>query len=162
MADAIAPQRTSRARGRLLALLLFGGKAINSWGGDDNVPKAAMTDDNGRFELPAGDAKKLAVSGSAIDAWPADIAAEGDTIIKLPEPAKVEIQLDIEGADKESNVFLQLLVSHMPGFEGVRLETTQPIANGGKLTQAERRQVNHQENRTSNAIYNKKHNARVQ
>jgi hypothetical protein len=35
-------------------------------------------------------------------------------------------------------------------------------ANGGKLTQAERRQVNHQENRTSNAIYNKKHNARVQ
>jgi hypothetical protein len=35
-------------------------------------------------------------------------------------------------------------------------------ANGGKLTQAERRQVNHQENRTSRAIYNKKHNARVQ
>jgi hypothetical protein len=35
-------------------------------------------------------------------------------------------------------------------------------ANGGKLTQAERRQVNHQENRTSSAIYNKKHNARVQ
>jgi hypothetical protein len=113
---------------------LFGGKAINSWGGDDNVPKPAMTDDNGRFELPAGEAKKLAVSGSAIDAWPADIAAEGDTIIRLPQPAKVEIQLDIEGADKESNVFFQLLVSHMPGFEGVRLESTQPIANGGKLT----------------------------
>jgi hypothetical protein len=35
-------------------------------------------------------------------------------------------------------------------------------ANGGKLTGAERRQVNRQENRTSNAIYSKKHNARVQ
>ncbi len=35
-------------------------------------------------------------------------------------------------------------------------------ANGGRLTGAEHRQVNRQENRTSNAIYRKKHNARVQ
>ncbi len=35
-------------------------------------------------------------------------------------------------------------------------------ANGGKLTPAERRQVNGQENRTSRAIYRKKHNARAQ
>ena len=35
-------------------------------------------------------------------------------------------------------------------------------ANGGKLTPAERRQVNRQENRTSKTIYRKKHNARVQ
>jgi len=35
-------------------------------------------------------------------------------------------------------------------------------ANGGKLTPAERRQVNRQENRTSKAIYRKKHNGRVQ
>ena len=36
------------------------------------------------------------------------------------------------------------------------------VANGGKLTAAERRQVNHQEDRTSRAIYRKKHNGRVQ
>ncbi len=35
-------------------------------------------------------------------------------------------------------------------------------ANGGTLTPAERRQVNRQQNRTSGAIYRKKHNARVQ
>jgi hypothetical protein len=35
-------------------------------------------------------------------------------------------------------------------------------ANGGRLTGAERRQVNRQQNRTSGAIYRKKHNARVQ
>src|SRR5262249_48645885 len=35
-------------------------------------------------------------------------------------------------------------------------------ANGGKLTPAERRQVNRQENRTSTAIYRKKHNGRTQ
>ena len=35
-------------------------------------------------------------------------------------------------------------------------------ANGGTLTPSERRQINRQENRTSRAIYRKKHNARVQ
>jgi hypothetical protein len=35
-------------------------------------------------------------------------------------------------------------------------------ANGGTLTPAERRQVNRQQNRTSNAIYRKKHNGRMQ
>jgi len=34
-------------------------------------------------------------------------------------------------------------------------------ANGGKLTAAERKQVNHQENKTSKAIYKEKHNGRV-
>ncbi len=35
-------------------------------------------------------------------------------------------------------------------------------ANGGKLTAAEHRQVNRQQNRTSRAIYRKKHNGRMQ
>jgi len=39
---------------------------------------------------------------------------------------------------------------------------TERAANGGKLTPVERRQVNRQQNRTSNAIYRKKHNGRVQ
>jgi hypothetical protein len=36
------------------------------------------------------------------------------------------------------------------------------VANGGRLTPDERRQVNRQQNRTSRAIYRKKHNDRVQ
>ncbi len=36
------------------------------------------------------------------------------------------------------------------------------VANGGKLTPAERRQVTRQQNRASRAIYRKKHNDRVQ
>ena len=39
---------------------------------------------------------------------------------------------------------------------------TERAANGGKLTPVERRQVNRQQNRTSNAIYRKKHNGRTQ
>ena len=36
------------------------------------------------------------------------------------------------------------------------------VDNGGKLTAAERARLNRQQNRTSRAIYRKKHNARVQ
>lgn len=36
------------------------------------------------------------------------------------------------------------------------------VANGGRLTPTERRQVNRQENRTSRSIYRKKHNGREQ
>ena len=39
---------------------------------------------------------------------------------------------------------------------------TERAANGGTHTPAERRQVNRQENRTSKAIYRKKHNGRTQ
>jgi hypothetical protein len=54
--------------------------------------------------------------------------------------------------------------AHLEGREaGINKEVhNERAANGGKLTAAERRQVNRQENRTSNAIYRKKHNARVQ
>jgi hypothetical protein len=54
--------------------------------------------------------------------------------------------------------------AHLEGREaGINKEVRKDrAANGGKLTAAERRQVNHQENRTSRAIYRDKHNARVQ
>jgi hypothetical protein len=39
---------------------------------------------------------------------------------------------------------------------------TDRAANGGKLTQQERRQVNRRQNHVSNHIYNKKHNGRRQ
>jgi hypothetical protein len=35
-------------------------------------------------------------------------------------------------------------------------------ANGGKLTQGEKQQVNREQNAASKSIYNKKHNARTQ
>lgn len=54
--------------------------------------------------------------------------------------------------------------AHLEGREAAinKEVKNERAANGGKLTAAERQQVNRQENRTSNAIYRKKHNARVQ
>ncbi len=45
--------------------------------------------------------------------------------------------------------------------QGINRETRgMRQANGGKLTQADRRAVNQQQNKVSHQIYNKKHNAR--
>jgi hypothetical protein len=54
--------------------------------------------------------------------------------------------------------------SHLEGREAhINKEVhSERAANGGTLTPAERHQVNRQENRTSRAIYRKKHNGRVQ
>lgn len=115
-------------------LNLSAGKAWQSWGGEDKIAKPVLTDDSGRFEILAGDAKSLAVSGAAIDAWPAAIADQGDTTIKLPQAARVEVQLNIDGAEDECEFFYQLLGHHMTGFE--RLESTRefPLKNGGTLS----------------------------
>jgi beta-lactamase regulating signal transducer with metallopeptidase domain len=114
-------------------LNLAGGKAWTSWGEPDPAPKPVLTDEAGRFELPAGEAQRLAVSCSLIDAWQSPIAEEGETAIRLTEAAHVEIQFDIEGAAKESEIFFQLLTDVTPGFNGLRCEHTRKITNGGKL-----------------------------
>jgi beta-lactamase regulating signal transducer with metallopeptidase domain len=115
---------------------LSGGQAWTSWGEKDSKASPVFTDSAGRFELPAGEAKTLAVSYQGFDAWPAEIPADGPVKVALPEPARVEIALDIDGAEKESQVFYQLLTHRMPGFAGLLIERQQPIANGGKLTLA--------------------------
>lgn len=117
-------------------LNLAGGSAVSAYGGNDGDVASVKTDDAGRFEIEAGEAKSLAVSHAQFDAWPATIPEKGDLTIRLPEPARVEVEIDVDGADKESTVFYQLLTSHMPEF--VRLQSTRDLkaANPGKLTLA--------------------------
>jgi hypothetical protein len=100
----------------------------------DSQSEPVRTDREGRFELPIGEAKSLAVSHAAFDAWPAAIPASGDVTIRLPMPAKVEVELAIDGADKESVIFLQLLTEGRKEFAGLRLEREVKISNPGKLT----------------------------
>lgn len=103
-----------------------------------DTAKPTRTDERGRFELPAGDAKSLAVSHPKLDVWPAEIPENGDVMVRLPEPARVEINLDIDGADKESNIYYELIVGQMPDFRArsngvLRCDRNVPIANPGKL-----------------------------
>ena len=105
-------------------------------GGKTTRPSRCGPTREGRFELPTGEAKSLAVSHAKFDAWPAAIPASGEVTIRLPEPARVEIELDIDGADKESVIFYQLLTQGMPEFAGLRLARDVKIANPGKLSLA--------------------------
>ncbi len=54
----------------------------------------------------------------------------------LPQPGRVDIELDIDGAEKESKVFYQLLSHLTPEFAGLQSSRELPIANGGKLSLA--------------------------
>jgi hypothetical protein len=90
----------------------------------------------GRFELSTGESKSLAVSHATFDAWPAAIPAGGEMTIRLPEPARVEIELAIDGADQESVIFQQLLTEDRADFAGLGLEQEVQMANPGKLSLA--------------------------
>ena len=95
-----------------------------------------MTDEAGRFELPAGAAKALAVSYPGFDAWPAPIPAEAQVVVRLPKPARVDVEFNIEGAPREGTLFYQLLSHLTPEFAGLQSSRTLPIANGESLVLA--------------------------
>ena len=116
------------------SLNLAAGKAWSSWGERDLEARPVLTDEAGRFELPAGGATSLAVSCSGLDAWPAAIPAEGPVVVRLPQPARVDVEFNIDGADKEGKFFYQLLTHNMPDFAGLNSSRTLPITNGGKLS----------------------------
>lgn len=102
----------------------------------ESEAEPVRTDAEGHFELPIGEAKSLAVSHAAFDAWPAAIPAEGELTIRLPQPARLDIDLAIDGADKESVIFFQLLAESRTEFKGLRLEREVKMANPGKLSLA--------------------------
>ncbi len=113
-------------------LNLAGGKA---WDSEDENRRAkpVYTDEAGRFELHAGDATRLAVSCTTLDAWPLKIPKDGDAIVRLPAPATFRIQYNIEGADAEAVIGYQLLNHVMPGFKGLESMHSHAIKNGGQL-----------------------------
>ena len=117
-------------------LNLAGGRALSSVGDGDDEAAGALTDAEGRFRLPAGEAKSVAVTHAKFDAWPAAIPDEGELTIRLPEPARVEVELDIEGAAKECTIFYQLLSHQVPEFKGLQSTREVKIANPGKLSLA--------------------------
>ncbi|HUF62301.1 MAG TPA: carboxypeptidase-like regulatory domain-containing protein [Verrucomicrobiales bacterium] len=115
-------------------LNLAAGRAWTTWGEPDEKAKPVTADENGRFELPAGAASLVAVSHPGLDAWPASIPAEGELTIRLPEPSRVDVQLNIDGAEEESVVFCQLLSHLSQEFQPLGSTREVPIANGGTVS----------------------------
>jgi hypothetical protein len=144
---------------RPVNLTLAGGKAVNSFDGEeDKTVRGVKTDAAGRFELsvgdppapsrPAGDPAAadgnaapaagkrpgLVVSSPALDAWPAPLP-EGDTeaVIRLPAPTQVEIRYGIEGSDDEATVFLQSVMHEVEAWKGFEIIRHIPIPNKGRV-----------------------------
>jgi hypothetical protein len=120
------------------AVFALGPTGVNLSAGRANESEASSvrTNADGTFELAIGEAKSVAISHASFDAWPAAIPEKGDLTIQLPEPARVDIDLNIDGADKESVIFYQLLTEGREEFKGLRLEREVKIANPGKLALA--------------------------
>ena len=62
-----------------------------------------LTDDAGRFELTAGEAQRLAVSCSLIDAWPAVLDGSPDAQLRIDDREDLEQchLLYVSGLDSE-------------------------------------------------------------
>jgi hypothetical protein len=115
-------------------LNLAAGQALSeAWPGEnrkDDAARPVLTDAKGRFELATGGATKLAVSHPRFDAWTAAIPPSGGMTVRLPEPARVEVELDINGAGQASTIFYQLL----PELDNVvRSSRWLTMTNPGKL-----------------------------
>jgi hypothetical protein len=129
-------------------MTLAGGRAVNSFDGEeDPTVRGAKTDSEGRFELalsvfagqarPAGDppastgaAPDLAVSSSTLDAWPVPLPqGDGEAVIRLPYPTRVEVSYDIKGSDEEASVFVQSVMHDTNAWKGIEIVHHIPIRN---------------------------------
>jgi hypothetical protein len=133
-------------------MTLAGGRAVDSFDGEeDGTARGAKTDLEGRFELalsvaagegrPAGDLPAssgatpgLAISSSALDAWPAPLPmGDAEAVIRLPSPTRVEIRYDIKGSDDEASVFVQSVMDDVDAWKGFEIVRHIPIRNQGRV-----------------------------
>jgi hypothetical protein len=133
-------------------MALAGGRAVNSFdGAEDRTVRGAKTDSEGRFELalsvatgqgrPDGDAPAsggatpgLAVSSSALDAWPVPLPeGNAEAVIRLPSPTRVEIRYDIKGSDDEASVFVQSVMHDVDAWKGFEIIRRFTIRNQGRV-----------------------------
>lgn len=118
-------------------LQLAGGAAWNSWGnGQNNNAQYVTTGDTGKFEISSGGVDRLAVSSADLDAWPSLIPedVENGMVIRLPEPASITIEYDIEGGDEKGDLFFQSLMYRDPLWKGLEVTGNREIKNGSNIS----------------------------
>lgn len=98
----------------------------------DQSVTSVQTDENGRFEIATDDAG-LAVSHKGLDAWAVKIADQGELLIRLPKPCKLEIEYAIAGGDAEGRIIYQLQSHQVTAFEGFGLMQTVSVKNGERV-----------------------------
>jgi beta-lactamase regulating signal transducer with metallopeptidase domain/protocatechuate 3,4-dioxygenase beta subunit/Leucine-rich repeat (LRR) protein len=123
---------------------ITGGKAWQSFGPDRTEDKAvtrATADAEGRFKLPGGNAKAIAVSAPRVDLWvvpaPEPTADEkAELTINLPEPGRLKVKYDIEGGDEKAALFMQMNTwdAQTPAWRGIDNIHEPAAPNKGEVT----------------------------
>jgi len=97
----------------------------------------AKTDDKGVFRL-RGMPKEPAtifVVAQSIRPWPVEVKNPDDEIeIKLPQPGKLHLKYDIEGAAAIGAIHLHIKSWEMPGWKGVDSMDRPSVKNGDEIT----------------------------
>ena len=93
----------------------------------------AVTDKDGRFTLPVvGGDRLVIVAGDMV--WLARVQTGKEQTVQLPQPGKVTISYDIDGAAKEGVFRLELMTWDMPDWRAVAgVERYVTCGNGGTL-----------------------------
>jgi len=96
----------------------------------------AVTDKDGRFTLRlVGGDRLIVVAGQLV--WVARLEAGKEQTIRLPQPGRVTIAYDIEGAAKEGDFRLQLMSWDMPDWGVVRTTLYVKCPNGQTIDVAD-------------------------
>ncbi len=96
----------------------------------------ALTDEKGSFRLrgmPKEPATVFVVADS-VRPWPVEVKGLDEVVeMKLPEPGKLHLKYDIEGAPADGSVHLHIKSWEMPGWKGVDSMDRPKVKNGGEI-----------------------------
>lgn len=109
-------------------------KVWSSYDRENTRVKPILTDAEGRFEIAVGEARALAVSCDQVDVWAAPLPEKGESAeIRLPEPGTLAVRYNIEGADDDAGIFIQMLAYEDAPFKDTRVRSEQQykLKNGG-------------------------------
>jgi protocatechuate 3,4-dioxygenase beta subunit len=122
------PEATVFAMNR--SLNLVGKKAMRS-DREDTSALRVLTDKDGRFEIPIGEATGLAISTDRLECWQAPLPKPGEeAVIRLPEAGTLALRYHIEGAPDECENFLQLIADESEHFDGLHTSQKIKLPNG--------------------------------
>jgi hypothetical protein len=96
----------------------------------------ATTDDKGVFKLRGmpKETSTVIIVAQSVRPWPVEVKNLDEPIeVKLPEPGKLRVRYDIEGAAAEGTIHLHIKSWEMPGWKGVDSYDHPKVKNGGEV-----------------------------
>jgi hypothetical protein len=97
----------------------------------------AKTDEKGMFRMrgvPKGAPATIYVVAPTISPWKVDVANIDEELeVTLPEPGKLRVKYDIEGAAAEGTIHIHIKSWEMPGWKGVDSYDHPKVKNGGEV-----------------------------